>query len=275
VRRFTAVRISTGPPTKMPSASIRLIIAVAAALALAPLAGGAQTAIGAADFRLLPLRIHLLRAREAPELGCALQETDARRILGKVNGIWRQAGIQFYADAIQPEDAANQALYRGLGDNRTEAHLRLVRPRESQSDALFHVYYLGEMRPNGICLAASYQLLFVKETARLYKVTGGIDEDLPRVTAHEIGHALRLPHRQDTFNLMASGTTGTRLNDAEIAAAREAAEAFPFSLEPEEALALADRLKTEGKPQAKQIYAALAGLPGGEVAKAARERMAP
>ena len=44
-----------------------------------------------------------------------------------------------------------------------------------------------------------------------------------RTTAHEIGHQLRLPHRQDMFNLMASGTTGWTFNQQEIDRMRKAA----------------------------------------------------
>lgn len=44
-----------------------------------------------------------------------------------------------------------------------------------------------------------------------------------RTTAHEICHQLSLPHRQDSTNLMASGTTGWTLNEAEIKAVRNTA----------------------------------------------------
>lgn len=250
----------------------RTLTAGLCGLLAAPVRG--QEVFTADEFRLLPLRVHLLQAKLVPDLHCSLTESDVRRILGKVNGIWRQAGLQFYAESILTEDAASQELYRGLGRNRTDGHLRLVRPRASLSDQMFHLYFIGEMRPNGICLQGSYQLLFVKETSRLYRVPGGIDEELPRVSAHEIGHALRLEHRQDRVNLMASGTNGTSLNAAEIETAREAAHAFAWSLDPQQALRAADTLKRDGdRSAAAARYTALTGLPGGDVSRAAQRRL--
>jgi hypothetical protein len=67
----------------------------------------------------------------------------------------------------------------------------------------------------------------VQETARLREVEGGIDEPIPRVTAHELGHALGLPHRQDRTNLLASGTTGTLLNAREVEIVRAKAPTIP------------------------------------------------
>lgn len=262
----------TFPTPRLAASALALLFA--GCLLAAPSARSAQAVLAADDFRLLPARFHLLRSRAVPALHCNLGESDAARILGKVNGIWKQAGIQFYAEGVLTEDAASEELYRGLGENRTEAHLRLVRPRASLSERTFHLYYVAEMRPNGICLNQSYQLLFIKASARLHPVPGGLDEPLPRVSAHEVGHALDLPHRQDVTNLMASGTTGTGLNQAEIETARAAAERFAWCLRPEAALEQAEAA-TAGRPTAaRALYTALAGLPGGDVARRARERLA-
>lgn len=243
-----------------------------AALCLLPAPGRGQAVFSSEDFRLLPLRIHLLRSK-APDLDSKLRESDARRVLGKINAIWKPAGLQFWAESIRSEEAHNQDLYTSLGQNRTESHLRLVRPRTSLSDRMFHLYYVRKMRPNGICLNASPQLLFVKDTAELDPVPGGIDEPLPRVSAHEIGHALGLPHRQDLLNLMASGTTGILLNEQEIRTARATAERFEWRLTPQAALKVADQRAREKSPEAQALYTALSQLPIGEVAKAARERL--
>ncbi len=87
------------------------------------------------------------------------------------------------------------------------------------------VYYIHKFTVNGVYLGD--RMAFVQETAALRAVPGGLDEPLPRVTSHELGHALGLPHRQDRTNLLASGTTGTLLNQAEVAKARATAQKLP------------------------------------------------
>lgn len=85
---------------------------------------------------------------------------------------------------------------------------------------------------NGISFGGRRAEILVRDDVRLGRVDDGrpevqgLDQDeaeQARTIAHEIGHQLSLPHRQDRTNLMASGTTGWTLNDAEIDAVRRAA----------------------------------------------------
>lgn len=235
----------------------------------------AAAALTSDEYRLLPMRIHILQSTELEDLHCDLKPSDAEEMLSGVNEIWRQAGLQFYAEMIRQEPAAGARLLKELGDGRTLNHLQLVRPRDSRSPHAFHLYLLREMEPNGICFRESHELLFVKQTARLWHVEGGMKSFLPRVGAHEIGHALGLPHRQHRINLMASGTTGISLNEAEIETARERAMRHSWRLTPLEALARAERLRSDGDhEQAGAIARTLAGLPGGEVVRRAMEILA-
>ncbi len=211
------------------------------------------------EFLLAPLRVHLLTATNSPSIHTTLAETDVTRILGKVNGIWAQAGLHFYLESLAREAAATPETDTAPLTFRDQAVFAKLRPVTSQAPAVFHVYYLKAMTHNGIYYPEG---LFVKETASLRQVEGGIDEPIPRVTAHELGHALTLLHRQDHTNLMASGTTGTRLNAGEIAQARAAARDLVWIETAPVVLRRAEVARRAGnKTEARAWYARLAALP--------------
>ncbi|OYW31204.1 MAG: hypothetical protein B7Z47_01755, partial [Chthoniobacter sp. 12-60-6] len=63
----------------------------------------------------------------------------------------------------------------------------------------------------------------VCENPEFNKVTGGTDNIVARVIAHELGHVLFLQHRQERTNLMASAKNGVELNGQEIKDARKRA----------------------------------------------------
>ncbi|MDB6153572.1 MAG: Matrixin [Chthoniobacteraceae bacterium] len=204
-----------------------------------------------------PLRIHLLNAAESPALSTTLTDTDITRILNKVNRVWSRAGIFFYAESVVREAPVAFTQLKQPGDLRWL--LGLI-PESSYNVETFNVYYIKEFDANGVFLGKA---IFVKDGAALHAVEGGIDEPIPRVTSHELGHALSLPHRQDRTNLMASGTTGTLFNENEIALARERAAQISWIKPASELLAKADTLQMEGRSdESRALYNRLAAMPG-------------
>lgn len=167
----------------------------------------------------LPVRIHLVQSDTIPSMHTTLAESDIRRIFGKVNKVWAQAGIRFEIESVGPTIAI--ALKPEMESKPEFERVHAMIPKERLSPTALDVCYVKQVKPNGFYYG---EPIVVKDTASLREVPGGLDEPLPRVTSHEIGHALGLKHRQDTTNLMASGTTGFSLNDAEIAIAREKAQ---------------------------------------------------
>ncbi len=249
-------------------------MALAGLILIAPAHGQTSTnRFAFDDFFLSPVRVHLLSAKDSPAIHTTLREEDITRILQKVNNVWSQAGLHFYLESLVREEAQGQESYTPAAEGTYHLALLGLRPMESRSTNLFHIYYLREMPNNGIYFPAA---LFVKDTASLRKVEGGIDEPLPRVTSHELGHAFSLSHRQDNTNLMASGTTGTRLNEAEISQARQAARKFNWVQTAPDLMEKADALFREGKlTNAAILYSRVAMIPlGFEQVKLAKKRMA-
>jgi len=163
----------------------------------------------------LMVRVHLVQSETVPAMHTTLVEADIRRIFVKVNAVWAQAGIHFEIESI----AVTQAILP-IVEARVTTEFALVKsmiPKERLRQTALDVCYVKQLVPNGFFYE---ELIVVKDTASLKEVSGGLDEPLPRVTSHEIGHALGLPHRQEVTNLMASGTTGFSLNEGEIALAR-------------------------------------------------------
>ena len=186
-------------------------------------------------------------------------ESDIARILGKLNGVWAQAGLHLYIESLVREEAKQQELNALPATQGVPSGLLGLRPTGSMATNLFHIYYLKTLPMNGICFP---EAIFVKDTASLRPVAGGLDEPIPRVTSHELGHAFGLPHRQDTTNLMASGTTGTWLDEAEIKQVREAARKLGWIDPAPELLKKANQLfRAKKMKEAATLYSGLATIP--------------
>lgn len=228
-----------------------------------------------AEFHVVPLRVHVLKSDDLEDVNCGLTDTDISRVLGKVNGIWNKAGVHFGLESIVREEAADQdrfKLARGLAEGKAPSRLfRILRPGPSRDFEGLHVYFVHDFDVNGFYGGQGFA--FVKETAKLREVEGGIDEPIPRVTAHELGHALGLSHRQDTTNLLASGTTGTRLNAAEVEKVREALKTLSGARSVHalrEAAVTAE--SANDRERAHRLWSWLAEIPG-DGAQEARNRL--
>lgn len=170
---------------------------------------------------VVPVRVHLMQSVAQPKMHTTLIEVDVQRIFSKVNRIWSQAGISFEIESVHKTQAI-EVLPEAKFDSQHD-RVKATIPKESLSPAAVDVCYVKEIQPNGFYYG---EPVVVKDTATLTEVPGGMDEPIPRVTAHELGHALGLKHRQDTTNVMTSRTSGFSLNEAEIRRARSRASTF-------------------------------------------------
>jgi len=231
------------------------------------------TAPGFEAFLVIPLRVHVLRSAALPEVDCGLKDEDVRRVVGKVNRIWHAAGIHWALDPIVREAAAREADFRAAraeGEGEALGEVQLLAPEGSRSARGMDVYYVHRFAANGVFLGD--RMAFIQETAQLLPVEGGGDEPLPRVTAHELAHALGLPHRQSSTNLLASGTTGTLLSTGEAERARAAAIEIPGVLAvPDLRKRAFEAAKAKDLPGARRLWRTLAEIPGAGAAEARSE----
>ena len=218
----------------------------------------AGNAFAFGDYLVAPVRVHLLAAKQCDAIQTTLLETDITRILGKVNGVRAQAGLHFYLESVVCEEARHQESYRLAARGEDHSQLPELRPPGSRTTNMFHIYYLKEMGVNGIFFPDG---MFVKDTASLRPVADGLDEPLPRVTSHELGHAFGLSHRQDITNLMASGTTGAWLNEEEIKQVRESAGKWSWIEPAPDLMKKADTFfRAKKMKEATELYSRLATI---------------
>lgn len=167
---------------------------------------------------ILRARIHLMQSITNPRLQTTLTEKEARAIFDEVNVIWSQAGIRFEVEAISSLQALDSTPKRWYIKDRD--WVKAAIPTNQFSPTAIDVCFVKDMGPNGFFYG---EPVVVCETPEFHKVTGGAENIVARVTAHELGHVLFLQHRQERTNLMASGKNGVSLNLQEIKDARKRA----------------------------------------------------
>src|SRR4051812_16737805 len=93
-----------------------LFVAVCAPLAKAQVAARPDAKVQAAtsseakpkvweygEYRVVPVRVHLLRETMTPAAGTTLTEADIARIFKQANGIWHAAGVHLRIESIVSE----------------------------------------------------------------------------------------------------------------------------------------------------------------------------
>ncbi len=211
------------------------------------------------DWLVAPVRVHLLSASNGPAIHTTLTNSDVERILKKMNGVWAQAGISFWLESLVREESLNQSYTARMGLPDDLRGLLELRPPASRATNLFHIYYVKRFSANGVYLG---EAMFVKDIANLEAVPGGIDEPLPRVSSHELGHALSLQHHTNLHHLMFRGTTGTNLDAVEIHEARAAAQKFPWIERAPDLFKRASELRDKKNTvEARRLYSRLAVVP--------------
>src|SRR5690242_4843546 len=97
---------------------MRIAIGLALLVLVAALLPGDDPAIAppARDVLVIPLRVHVLSAEGLPDVDCKLSDDDIRRIVGKVNAVWRPAGVYWAMEPILRETAAHQDRFRAVGE---------------------------------------------------------------------------------------------------------------------------------------------------------------
>src|SRR5439155_9297440 len=112
-----------------------------AMVAGAQLLGSPPVATNLDDYLLVPLRVHLLSAKESPEISATLTDRDITRILGKVDRVLAQALLYFLQESLAQEEAANPELFLAHEGPAERFALLSLRPEETKASNLFHVYY--------------------------------------------------------------------------------------------------------------------------------------
>jgi hypothetical protein len=147
-----------------------------------------------------------------PAISSQRTEEELLEIVARMNDIWAPAGIRLEAKTVSTIKLPKEVLTRVTYGEIRALLQELGESVEAPGPSVIYGFYARSLGgPNGIAFPAS----------RIFMVTDEPSVFDRRVSSHEVGHVLGLPHTPtDPGRLLFSGTNGMNLTDNEITIAR-------------------------------------------------------
>ena len=215
-----------------------LITALTSTLFASAWAGGAKGSLDS-ETMTLPVRVFLAKSEVSNKINCTMSEEDLAEVFTVVNENWAPANIHWSLESVQElrvEPNVAHEYQESLKTNPRRANMKVLIdsfPNDQRLSKGFNVFIVESMGKGagGVFRPKPYgDVIYAHQSPRGFAV--------PAILAHELGHALSLPHTvfEKNNNLMMGSAPGRKptrvkpLTASQIHLARiQAKQGKPFS----------------------------------------------